>query len=264
MAPEPHEEAGLSGAPLVPGWTPPVTFKERVVHSLVPGGLNWRLRAWKAYWRQRKPELRLLRQFVDPRKTSVDVGANRGVFSYYLAQLSTHVYAYEPHPKMFWILSRSVDRRRVTVSPRALSDERGASTLIVPARAPGVYSNQRATLRPELGDEHAGRCLIETSRLDEEEVGQPGFIKIDVEGCELAVLQGAAETIREHRPVLLIEIYERWSGRPVEESLAFVQGLGYEGVFFADGLLRPLQSFDAERFQRGGGPPVRDFFFLPR
>ena len=253
-----------SGAPPALGWTPPRTFKERAVHSLLPGGLNWRLRAWKAYYRQRRPELRLLRHFVDPRKTSVDVGANRGVFSYYLAQLSSHVYAYEPHPKMFWILSRSVDRRRVTVSPRALSSERGSATLIVPARAPGVFSNQRATLRPELGDEHAGRCLVETCRLDDEQVGQPGFLKIDVEGCELAVLRGAAETIREHRPVLLIEIYERWSGRPVEESLAFVRGLGYEGLFFADGLLRSLESFDAERFQRGGGPPVRDFFFLPR
>ena len=241
-----------------------MTLKERLVHGLVPGGINWRLRAWKAYWRQRKPELRLLRQFVDPTRTSVDVGANRGVFSYYLAQLSTHVYAYEPHPKMFWILARSVNRRRVTVSPCALAREGGAGTLIVPAREPGVYSNQRATLRAALGDEHAGRCVVETRRLDDEQVGRPGFIKIDVEGAELEVLAGAAETICAHKPVLLIEIYERWSPRPVADAMAEVTALGYEGLFFADGLLRPLRSFDLERHQRGAGPAVRDFFFLPR
>lgn len=244
-------------------WTPPRTPKERLVNALVPGSLTWRLRAYKA-WRKRKPELRLLRQFVDPTKTSVDAGANRGVFTYFLSGLSTHVYAYEPHPKMFWILSGSARARNVTLSSAALSDSSGSETLVIPVRETGAYSNQRATLREELAGEGDGKCEVRTVRLDDEEVGSLGFMKIDVEGCELALLRGAEETIRRHKPVLLIEIDERWSGRPVEESFEVVCGLGYEGVYFAEGLLRSIRSFDSVRDPSRPGTATRDFFFLPK
>jgi FkbM family methyltransferase len=239
-----------------PGWTPPTTLKERVVNTLLPGWLSWRLRAEKAWRKERNVELRHLEHFVDPTKTSVDVGANRGVYTYYLARHSTHVYAYEPHPKMFRILSRSAKGRNVTVSPAALSNVGGAGTLVIPVRADGSYSNQRATLRQDLHS-NSRACSVSTRRLDDEEVGRPGFIKIDVEGAELNVLRGAEETLREHKPVLLIEIDERWSGRPRQESLAFVLELGYQGVFFADGIRRSFEEVDPD-------PSVRNFFFLPR
>jgi FkbM family methyltransferase len=227
------------------------------VNGLVPGWLTWRTRAKQAWRKQRNAELRHLQNVVDPSKTSVDVGANRGVFTYYLAQLSTHVYAYEPHPTMFWILSRSVRGRNVTVSPAALSDVSGTDALVVPRRTDGGVSTQRATLRQDLHTEFAGRCEVPTRRLDDEDVGAPGFIKIDVEGFELSVLRGAEETIRTHKPVLLIELDERWSGRPLAESLAFVRDLGYEGSFFAGGALRSVESLEP------GTSPPRNFFFLP-
>ena len=127
-----------------------------------------------------------------------------------------------------------------------------------------MTSSPSARLRQELHSDSAGKCRVATRRLDDDDVGRLGFIKIDVEGSELNVLRGAEETIRAHKPVLLIEIDERWSGMPVEESLGFVCDLGYEGVFFADGLLRSLQSFDPVENHRQPGSFVHDFFFLPR
>ena len=72
-----------------------------------------------------------------------------------------------------------------------------------------------------LDDFFAGRSL------------QPNFLKIDVEGHELAVLQGARQTLKKHRPTILVECEARHRPdgdvRPVFE---FLQSLGYGGSFF--------------------------------
>ena len=53
---------------------------------------------------------------------------------------------------------------------------------------------------------------VATSRLDDFELGDVGFVKIDVEGHELAVLQGATDLLKAQRPTLMVEI-EHHAGR---------------------------------------------------
>jgi FkbM family methyltransferase len=162
---------------------------------------------------------------------------------------------------MHQVLARCTRRRRnVTVSPSALSDANGSRTLFIPRRATGRYSNQQATLREGLYEDVAS-LQVTTRRLDDEDVGPVGFIKIDVEGHEQSLLTGAEETLREHRPVLLVEIVEWCSGRPDQESFALICERGYRGLFFSGGLLRALETFDPARHPSDGG--VRDFFFVP-
>jgi hypothetical protein len=58
------------------------------------------------------------------------------------------------------------------------------------------------------------------------------FIKIDVEGGELDVWKGAAETLRRHHPLVYCEVYEKWAttfGYTPGDLLAFAQSLGYTG-----------------------------------
>lgn len=77
----------------------------------------------------------------------------------------------------------------------------------------------------------------------------PSFIKIDVEGLELRVLRGAETTLRHSMPALVAEIEQRHQSAPIQETFAYLAGLGYVGYFLGPGGLQPLVEFDVERHQ---------------
>ena len=59
------------------------------------------------------------------------------------------------------------------------------------------------------------------------------FVKIDVEGGELDVSRGGAETIRRHHPMVYCEVYEEWAnsfGYTPRDLLGFARSLGYNGA----------------------------------
>jgi hypothetical protein len=109
-----------------------------------------------------------------------------------------------------------------------------------------------------VGIESAGGALshvpVEVTTLDaffDEHERAPNFLKIDVEGHELAVLNGARRLLEQYRPTILVECEARHRAdsdvRPVFELL---QSLGYEGSFFDRRSRRPLGEFDAAVHQR--------------
>jgi hypothetical protein len=77
----------------------------------------------------------------------------------------------------------------------------------------------------------AGVALVETRRLDTLRIiDRIDMIKIDVEGAELYVLRGAAETLRRDHPALLVEYDERNTpafGYEREAIIEFLSGVGY-------------------------------------
>lgn len=229
------------------------TFEERLKHALVPGRCYIRYRALKESWRG-EPEVRLLPSLIDRRRNAVDVGANKGTYSYFMARLARQVYAFEPNPKMFAVLRRTAGRN-VTALPLALSDRSGTATLRVPY---GRNSNQGSSLAAAKPMAHFIPLEIESRRLDEVGLGDIGFIKIDVEGHEREVLEGALQTIARDRPTLLVEIEEAHTGVPLMQSIEWVSALGYDAYFARDGRLQPVAALDPA--QHGY---IFNFIFLP-
>src|SRR5947209_7789536 len=85
--------------------------------------LDYRLHSWQEY--------RLLSSLCHRTKSSVDVGANVGTLTHFLACYSSHVYAYEPNPELAAQL-RLAFRKKVTVIEAALSDTPGSTILKIP------------------------------------------------------------------------------------------------------------------------------------
>jgi FkbM family methyltransferase len=216
--------------------------------------------------RKGEPELRLLPDLVDPKRAAVDVGANRGVWTHQMAALCPRVYAFEPNPKMFAILDAArpsnAEARQI-----ALSDRTGMASLKVPRSARG-FSNQHASLETNwAGAREFGVVEVATARLDELGLEPVGFIKIDVEGHESAVIAGAAGLIARDRPTLLVELEERHSDRSIEASIAQVEALGYDVFVFKNGAQRPIGEFDPQVDHRDAVETpayIFNFIFKPR
>jgi hypothetical protein len=82
----------------------------------------------------------------------------------------------------------------------------------------------------------------------------PALLKIDVEGNELALFRGGADTLRRLRPKILVEIEARHVGRDqAEQTFRFLTDLGYAGRFIEGKNYRPLAEFDFDRHQQPGG-----------
>ena len=237
------------------------TLEERIKHALFPGRLYIRYRAAKEWWRG-EAEIKFLSSLIDKKRNAIDAGANKGVYTYFMAKRAHHVYAFEPNPKMLTILRRT-RARNVTVFPIALSHQTGTATLRIPYGKKGP-SNQRGSLSAaKIGDNFIP-VPVETKRIDDLGLSDIGFIKIDVEGFEEAVLAGATQTIMRDWPNLLIEIEEKHTGIPIMQSIESVCSLGYDAFFLSDGRLQPVNGFDpAIRHQPSRRGYVFNFIFLP-
>jgi FkbM family methyltransferase len=237
------------------------TIGERLKYLLVPSWLYIRYRVSKEH-RRGEAEIGLLGFLVDRARNAVDVGANKGVYTHVISKLARHTYAYEPNPKMFGLLKRNIETG-VTASPIALSDRTGRSDLRIPFGRKG-HSNQGASLSETKVSGAFTPVSVETARLDDLGLSDIGFIKIDVEGFEGSVLDGARQTIARDRPSILIEIEEKHTKIPIEDSLQQVLAMGYQGLFVQGGALHPLSAFDpvAHHRQPTAGY-VFNFIFLP-
>lgn len=224
-----------------PPWTPPFSVAERLKYTLIPPRLNmWRL--IRKHLRKGEPELRFLPQMVPAGRNAIDVGANKGVYSHLLARLCPQVEAFEPSPKIYRLLTGYLPRN-VTPHQVALSDRAGTAELIVPLHTSG-YSNQTASLNPRKRSKGAGIVAVTQRTLDSYGFANVGFIKIDVEGFEEAVLAGAKDTIARERPVLQIELEEQHTGKTIEDLIAGVCAHRMAAFFLQDGVLHPIAAFD--------------------
>ena len=227
------------------------------------------LRAHKTRRHGDREEIDFLRRTVCRGQLALDIGANKGAYTYWLARAvgsSGRVVAFEPQRWLAQRLDRAVHGfgwDHVRVAPVALSSTTGTATFHIPADgAHWEASLERHDSRGPLVTES-----VETCRLDDL-VPQLGlervdFIKVDVEGHELAVFEGAAAMLQRDHPVLLMECEARH--RPdgdVRPVFAFLESLGYQGGFLTAGNVQPLERFDPQRDQiEGRQPYINNFVF---
>jgi len=185
-----------------------MNFPHARLRRALPVPLLRRLRA--IHWQlcPPEPELALVSRFADPSRAFLDVGANTGVYLERALGRFAALYAVEPDPELAWYLERAF-AGRVTVLALALSSRPGHMPFYLPHHA-GQAIKTRGSLEADAnpGLDQTVRT-VPVATLDGLDLPPLGFVKIDVEGHELAVLEGGRERLRRDRPRLLIEIEER-------------------------------------------------------
>lgn len=148
----------------------------------------------------------------------LDVGANAGLFLRDFRRIAPdgHHIAYEPLPNLAAKLEREYPE--IDVRQRALSNEDGQCTF-VHVLDPAMEGYSGLTEGWVHRDVPTQSITVTTERLDDHlpDGWLPDFVKIDVEGAELLVLEGAMHTFRLAKPIIALE--HGWhGGQDIEHS----------------------------------------------
>jgi len=157
-------------------------------------------------WEKRETELFL--SLIKPEMTILDVGAHVGYYSLLAAKRVAQVYAFEPDPESFELLTRSVNVNgytNVKCFQAAVTNKTGRATFHVDSEAWGNSLCSENVSNP------VRQLDVETVCLDELYVsGSLGdridLLKIDVQGAEELVLKGAERMLAKCQPIILMEV----------------------------------------------------------
>ena len=246
---------------------------ERSAMRWLPSGLvvaaNARLHPWKG-----EHELHELARLATPGTLAIDVGAHFGTYSHALCRIvgrNGKVIAVEPVAEDAQLLRAAARQLRLPLDVRelAISDTSGTATLNVPGRH-GKAKTALSSLQSHDGQSESR--TVQTKTLDElvgTETLPISFIKIDVEGHEMAVLRGAEHTLRQHRPNLLIEIEGRFRDDGVVSVVEYLAARDYRCEFIdGDGARQDYDRFDPAIHQDRSLDPldqryIANFIFIP-
>lgn len=198
-------------------------------------------------------EMALLPGLVPPGAVCVDVGASYGIYAVTLARLAGragHVHAFEPRPRsrrVLRLLVRLFAPGNVTIHALALGNRTGRDAIVTPRRRWFLPVPGRSFLRGELERSPEGyydgwqqefggaqERPVLVCRLDDVArfvaLERLDLVKVDVEGAELGVLDGAADVITAHRPAVICELEDRHTekyGHRADDVLAWFTSRGY-------------------------------------
>jgi FkbM family methyltransferase len=204
-------------------------------------------------------------RFINPNRAALDIGV-QGMYTRHLSRYANGVFGFEANPDSANLAARCL-RNVATIVPVALSDRDGFASLRIPIHGVEGAESALGTLSPNnaLGGAMFRELTVGTRRLDEIGLPPVGFVKIDVEGHEEAVLRGGEQLLKRDRPIYMIEIEERHNSGSLKRIIAYFNEFGYEGSFF-DG------SAVCSIFELGGDGPlplygrlyINNFFFVPQ
>ncbi len=189
----------------------------------------------------------------------VDVGANAGIFALLAARLrpEARILAFEPHPLVAMSLAKSValsGARGIEVFPTALGAET-AYTQLFTSISDALTSLDAARV------ENSVAITVPMTTLDamttERGVSGVDLVKVDVEGWELPVFQGATATFARDRPVV---IFEALADAPAAAIDEFFARLDYQILVIAPG---NLQKVALASPMGAGAAPERNFIAVP-
>ena len=181
------------------------------------------------------------KKYSDKNKIALDIGANIGTHTIYLSDYFKEVYAFEPQKNIFTILESNV---KLNNSTNIITHNFGLGDLNKKEKMDSYDVNSFVN-QGSIGIDKTGYSNGETIHikiLDEMNLDNIKFIKIDVEGYEYNVLKGSKKTIEKSRPFIIIEINIK-SIKNYFNILNFFKEINYKliRISFDDCLAIPLQ-----------------------
>lgn len=252
-------------------WNPKVMLGRVLLRVLPEKALHRLKKAYYAYLITHTPEQWMERDvfiaehLISPGDNVLDIGASLGSFARFLAKRvgpTGRIYAFEPIPQTFEFLTnnmRKLGLKNVECLDFALSDGEKSETMVIPTYRWGQECWYDAQVKTPTSNPKWRQFEIKSRTLDgffaeKGSIPEISFIKCDANFHELAVLQGALQTIRASHPAMLIEVNPDPDNPETTayETFALLQKEGYVAYWF-----------DGETLvERKPGERSQNYFFL--
>jgi len=199
-------------------------------------------------------EIKLTKFFIKNLKSNsifFDIGANYGFYSLLAKQLITdgQVHAFEPTPTTFKFLQKNLSNKdRIFLNQIAFFDSEGIINFYENlVGKSGLNTFNVFNIKPILFKQ----TRVKTTTLDKYCLyhSKPTFIKIDVEGAEGNVVEGAIETLKKSNPIITMEVRKSFlNNEEYLKPIKILKGLGYKLYSIVDnGELKEKEIIDSER-----------------
>jgi len=166
----------------------------------------------------------------DPNKIGLDIGAHHGAYSIPLARKCKHVYAFEPFPvNIERITEETKHIPNITVVQKAISNVTGKTKLYPCPTNTGGNSISDAIAECETwGHSLSNHIEVDTITIDDFVGDIPlGYIKMDIEGAEDFVWEGAVKTLKKNQLNIILEVHQKVNG---DKLFAFFKKLKYTAI----------------------------------
>lgn len=205
-------------------------------------------------------ELRMALSLIKDGDCVLDIGANVGFYSIAIAKKYpySYIHAFEPIPETFKKLWDNVlCFNNIYAHCYSLTDTTKTVDFFYNKAEPGA-----ASMRNIRETDKAVSVKVRTETLDNfaQLLHAVNFIKCDVEGSELLVVKGGLVTLKEHKPIILMEMLRKWTekfGYTPNDTIKLLASIGYRCYRIVNGKL--------ERFKRMTDETKEtNFFFIPK
>lgn len=224
-------------------------------------------RAWRYRLISEKFGVQYLLKLELSGKICIDIGANRGIFSYWMHKKvgpNGKVISFEPQTELntkLKELKSSFRLNQLEVAGLGLSCRKQTLRMTRPINHWGGASVENPG---SLGncDEFDIKVTKLDSYLNQESRSRIGFIKCDVEGHELDVIQGAVNSINSSAPKILIECHDAVNENC--DTFDLLESLNYNGFFFHESKLCSVENY--LKYRNSGlihRKAMSDFVFIP-
>lgn len=178
------------------------------------------------------------KKYATPGSTVLDIGGHIGTHTLYLSKIVGElgkVHVFEPQAKLFCELAVNMHLnqcKNVVMHHNALGSEEKWIEIYIPKESwtefyGGVLNEGHGTVTDSSSNHTGDKAKM--VKLDDLKLDHISFIKMDVEGLEMEVIRGGKETIKRHKPVMIIEIFQN---AETVDKIKEIESLGYVHTLF--------------------------------
>ena len=213
------------------------------------------------------PEMFFVENLLNKKRRFLDIGSNIGTYSYHFCKSMKNIEVFEPFFEATNYL-RKLNNKKIRIHNVALSNKPNTEELFIPI-IDGYPITALSSLEPVNRNNKFEKRVVQVHKLDDYNFFDVDLIKIDVEGHEINVINGALDTLKKNKPILLVEIEQRHITKPINEIFNEICLLEYDGFFLQKDMLKSINEFSYDKDQKPylnnvmSSNYINNFIFLP-